>query len=199
MSFSDYIYSLSEKSAMDRLFNKPKSELYEKIKASDFLISDKSGTHRLAGLFYDKETMYAPKITLICMRHEVAAAKQIAFSLGKAIYADDELSASLFRKNIGDQIYGEDYEKVAKLYAKTGGENGAYAQYHLGVMYEQGNGVEQDYTKAVECFIKAAEKGNTSAQLELVGIYYEGRGVKKDNAKAFKYLRMCAEQGDDKG
>ncbi len=176
MSYSDYIYSLSEKSAMDRLFNKPKSELYEKIKASDFLISDKSGTHRLVGLFYDKETMYAPKITLICMRHEVAAAKQIAFSLGKAIYADDELSASLFRKNIG-------------------GANGADVLYHLGSMYKRGWGVQKDYAKAEEYFTKAAERGNADVQWELLYFYYEGKYVKKNKPKVFKYLRMLAEQG----
>ena len=37
----------------------------------------------------------------------------------------------------------------------------------LGVLYENGNGVEQDYTKAIEYYEKSAELGNEHAKRKL--------------------------------
>ena len=66
------------------------------IKSSDFLVSDDNCTHRLVGLRYDSKTMHGPEITIVCARHEMAAAKQIAFSLGKRIYQKSALAVMLF-------------------------------------------------------------------------------------------------------
>ena len=88
------------------------------IKSSDFLVSDDSCTHRLVGLRYDSKTMHEPEITIVCARHEMAAAKQIAFSLGKRIYQKSALSAILFHNyNGGQKIRCQDYNEVAKVYA----------------------------------------------------------------------------------
>ena len=59
--------------------SKVQSGLREKIKESDFLVTDDSGTHRLIGLRFYPETKNPPVITCVCMRHEMTAAKQIAF------------------------------------------------------------------------------------------------------------------------
>ena len=92
--------------------------LSNKIKSSDFLISDDSCTHRLVGLRYDSQTMQEPEITIVCARHEMAAAKQIAFSLGKRIYQKSALSAMLFcNYNSGQKLRCQDYNEVAKIYA----------------------------------------------------------------------------------
>ena len=88
------------------------------IKSSDFLVSDDSCTHRLVGLRYDSKTMHEPEITIVCARHEMATAKQIAFSLGKRIYQKSALSAILFHNyNSGQKIRCQDYNEVAKVYA----------------------------------------------------------------------------------
>lgn len=92
--------------------------LRAQIKSSDFLVSDDSCTHRLVGLRYDSKSMSEPEITIICARHEMAAAKQIAFSLGKRIYQKSAFSAMLFRNyNSGQKIRYQDYNEVAKVYA----------------------------------------------------------------------------------
>ena len=94
------------------------SMLYKGIKSSDFLVSDDSCIHRLVGLRYDSKTMHGPEITIICARYEMAAAKQIAFSLGKHIYQKAALSAMLFRNyNSGQKLRCQDYNEVAKIYA----------------------------------------------------------------------------------
>ena len=92
--------------------------LRNKIKSSDFLVSDYNCTHRLVGLRYDSKTMHEPKITIVCARYEMAAAKQIAFSLGKRIYQKSEFSAMLFHNySNGQKIRCQDYNEVAKVYA----------------------------------------------------------------------------------
>ncbi len=48
------------------------------------------------------------------------------------------------------------------------------AQYNLGFMYYEGEGVPQDYAKAVEWYQKAANQGNTQAQYNLGFMYYKG-------------------------
>jgi uncharacterized protein len=48
----------------------------------------------------------------------------------------------------------------------------AEAQYNLGVMYGNGNGVVQDYAEAVKWYRLAAEQGNAKAQNNL-GVMYE--------------------------
>lgn len=92
--------------------------LRSKIKSSDFLVSDEHCTHRLVGLRYDSKIMPEPEITIVCARHEMAAAKQIAFTLGKRIYPKSEFSAMLFRNyTSGQKIRCQDYIEVAKVYA----------------------------------------------------------------------------------
>lgn len=92
--------------------------LHQGIKSSDFLVSDDNCTHRLVGLRYDSKSMHEPEITIVCARHEMAVAKQIAFSLGKRIYQKSALSAMLFRNyNSGQKLRCQDYNEVAKIYA----------------------------------------------------------------------------------
>ena len=93
-------------------------KLRSKIQSSDFLVSDEHCTHRLFGLRYDSKIMSEPEITIICARHEMSAAKQIAFTLGKLIYPKSEFSAMLFRNyTSGQKIRYQDYNEVAKVYA----------------------------------------------------------------------------------
>lgn len=112
-------FSLFTKDSFNKMLHTPKDELYKKIKKSDILISDSKGTHRLVGLFYDKDKIDAPQISLICMKSEILLAKQIAFELGKKIVYDGKLSAELFREySVGEVIAGDSlFRQIAYLYA----------------------------------------------------------------------------------
>ena len=48
---------------------------------------------------------------------------------------------------------------------QAAGQGDAPAQYNLGVMYDQGQGVRQDYAQAVQWFRKVVEQGYPQAQL----------------------------------
>ncbi|MBF0311547.1 MAG: sel1 repeat family protein [Magnetococcales bacterium] len=71
----------------------------------------------------------------------------------------------------------------------------AEAQYKLGVMFENGDGVSQDYKKSVKWFRLAAEQGFLSAQNNLGFMFLEGRGVIQDYKEAMQWFRLAAERG----
>jgi TPR repeat protein len=68
------------------------------------------------------------------------------------------------------------------------------AQYNLGVMYEQGKGVQQDYKQAVAWYRKAADQGMADAQYNLGVVYRQGQGVQQDSKQAAAWYRKAAEQ-----
>ena len=73
----------------------------------------------------------------------------------------------------------------------------AEAQYNLGVLYDEGAGVEQDLAMAVGWYQKAASQGFMDAQANLGMMYYHGHGVERDYQAATRWFRMAADQGDE--
>ena len=71
----------------------------------------------------------------------------------------------------------------------------ASAQYHLGVMYDTGEGVPQDFSEAIKWFRKAADQGNAYAQHNLGVMHDIGRGVPHDDVEAATWYRKAADQG----
>ena len=72
----------------------------------------------------------------------------------------------------------------------------AEAQFILGIMYDDGEGVPPDYAEAVLWYRRAAEKGLVVAQFMLGLMYAEGEDVPQDYAEAARWYRRAAEQGD---
>jgi TPR repeat protein len=71
------------------------------------------------------------------------------------------------------------------------------AQYNLGVMYDEGAGMEQDLAAAADWYRKAAEQGFMDAQTNLGIMYYHGQGVERDLAEAARWFSKAAIQGDN--
>ena len=84
-----------------------------------------------------------------------------------------------------------------KWYTKAAEQGHAYAQYHLGIAYNEGKGVPQDYKQAVKWYKKAAEQGQTSAQFNLGAMYANGHGVPQDNVYAHMWFNLVAASGDE--
>ena len=68
----------------------------------------------------------------------------------------------------------------------------AEAQYHLGVMYYNGFGVEKDYVTAHKWWTLAAQQGHATAQANLGVMYEKGYGVEKDYVTAYKWWTLAA-------
>ncbi len=68
----------------------------------------------------------------------------------------------------------------------------AGAQFNLGVMYANGEGVVKDQVQAVKWYRKAAEQGYADAQVNLGTAYWMGTGVPKDLVQAHVWINISA-------
>jgi TPR repeat protein/ankyrin repeat protein len=97
---------------------------------------------------------------------------------------------------LGQLGFARDDSAAAKWYHQAADQGDAESQTHLGLMYENGWGVEKDYGQAVNWYRKAAKAGDSGAQLNLGNMYFNGFGVEKDNAEALNWYRKSAEAGN---
>ena len=95
---------------------------------------------------------------------------------------------------LGASIRAQDEQALADLRARAeAGE--ADAQFNLGVMYDNGEGVPQNYAEAMRWYRLAAEQGHAEAQGTLGIMYGTGEGVPQDYAEAVRWYELAAEQG----
>ena len=66
------------------------------------------------------------------------------------------------------------------------------AQFYLGEMYGQGQGIKRDLKKAARWYREAAMQGHTAAQAVLGGLYAAGLGVPRDFGLAYYWLIIAA-------
>ena len=92
----------------------------------------------------------------------------------------------------------KDYGELVKKLLISAKNGNAQSQYHLGVLYNDGKGVEKDYKQAASWYLKAAQQGHQKAQLYLGLLYQNGRGVERDYKQAAQWLQKSAEQGEQK-
>ena len=75
----------------------------------------------------------------------------------------------------------------------------AEAQFILGIMYDDGEGVPQDYAEAVRWYRRAAEQDNADAQFKLGVGYDNGYGVPQDLVQAHKWYNLAASRAPNAG
>jgi uncharacterized protein len=71
----------------------------------------------------------------------------------------------------------------------------ALAEFYLGLIHENGQGVAQNYKKAGEWYQKAANHGIAVAQNNLAMMYSQGKGLPQDHKQALKWFSKAAAQG----
>ena len=82
-----------------------------------------------------------------------------------------------------------DDSSAVRTLAKQGD---ASAQFALGTMYRDGQGVEQDFAEALRWWRKAAEQGVVDAQYALGNIYSGGTGIAQDHVQAYMWYSIAA-------
>jgi TPR repeat protein len=88
-----------------------------------------------------------------------------------------------------------DFVKAAKWYTLAADRGDADAQFKLGVLHANGDGVAQDWTEAARWQKLAAKQGRVEAQFNLALMYDNGNGVKRNFAQAARYYKLAAKQG----
>lgn len=146
-----------------------------------------ANSHKSLGEIHGKE--------LVLLKPENEAAKaETPAKVGQA--------AKTVKNNLagmGDNMRGipPDYKKkgAAAEYLSAIERGDVDAQYNLGLMYANGQGVPQDYIEAAVWYRMAAEQGNANAQYSLGRMYIRGQGVEYDYLQAVKWFGKAAEQG----
>lgn len=93
-----------------------------------------------------------------------------------------------------DKNYEEAYKWLTK--AAQADEKCDSAQYMLGVMCFNGDGVEKDLVRAAQWYRKAADSGHESAQYELALCYLYGDGVEESYDEAIYWLKAGSALGN---
>ncbi|KAJ3047448.1 hypothetical protein HK097_011524 [Rhizophlyctis rosea] len=70
------------------------------------------------------------------------------------------------------------------------------SQFGVGVLYDEGLGVDVDHQEALGWFLKSAMQGSSAAQSRLGRLHHLGLGVDVDYVKAAEWYEKAAAQGD---
>jgi TPR repeat protein len=111
--------------------------------------------------------------------------------LGVMYYTGEAIS-----KDAAGNILSNDPATAAAWFHRAAAQGYAPAQFNLGLMYANGEGVPKDPAKAVELFQKSADQGNVDAQNNLGVMYYAGEGLPRDETKAKEWFKKAAAQGN---
>jgi len=83
------------------------------------------------------------------------------------------------------------------LFELSASQGYARAQCRLGLMYDNGRGVDQSFERAAEYYEAAARQGTVDAQYNVGCLYYKGNGVEQSFATAREWWMKSAEQGNE--
>jgi TPR repeat protein len=89
-----------------------------------------------------------------------------------------------------------DYATASRIFRPLADRGQILAEYLIGLMYANGQGVPQDFAEAMKWHRRAANQGEAKAQFSVGVMYFKGLGTPTNHAEAFKWYRRAAEQGD---
>lgn len=89
----------------------------------------------------------------------------------------------------------EDYSRAAEAFRPLAEKGERTAMYNLGLLLDQGLGLERDRVSAATWYRLAADGGDPRAQYNLALLFIEGQGVDQDYDRAVELLRQAAEKG----
>ena len=89
-----------------------------------------------------------------------------------------------------------DYETALSEFKSAEGDEQGSAYYYLGVMYENGTGVNVNLARAWDWYNKSAELGNVDSKQKLAEMYETGHGVKINYVNSLKYYKDIADSSN---
>jgi len=112
------------------------------------------------------------------------------------------LSGEVVAEPLGDALDAYDagdYATALRLLRPLAEDGDARAQNILGIMYEDGRGVQQDHARAAQWYRSAADQRFAEAQANLGTTYLYGIGVPHDYVEAALWFRLAAVQVVSRG
>lgn len=111
----------------------------------------------------------------------------------REVQPEPEYILELFNKGFV-ALQNENYEEAFKYISEAAELDFAFAQYLVGQMYYQGQGVPKNDAAAFKWTRLAAEQGYAEAQSSLGLMYESGEGVPQSDIDAVKWYRLASEQ-----
>jgi len=90
-----------------------------------------------------------------------------------------------------------DYATALREWQPLAKQGQAVAQYNLGLLYANGQGVPKDDAQARQWYEKAANQEHADAQVNLGSLYDYGRGGPQDFKMAVRWYSRSANQGNE--
>ena len=98
----------------------------------------------------------------------------------------------------GENAYHRgDYATALREWQPLAKQGHAVAQYNLGLLYSNSQGVPKDDAQARQWYEKAAVQGHAEAQVNLGMLLDYGRGGPQDFKMAVRWYRRAANQGNE--
>lgn len=93
-------------------------------------------------------------------------------------------------------VHQKDYTAAYQLFLESAQAGNAEAQFNLGILLYEGQGIEKNQAQALDWIEKAAAQGWADAQYYLGNMYEFGRVVKQSYQSAAELYLKAAEQGN---
>ena len=104
---------------------------------------------------------------------------------------DEFVKASLAQLEMfedgGDAHNRGDYSTAFNIWLSLAEQENVSAQFNIGLMYKQGQGILKNFSEAAYWFQMAAKQGDPQAQLELASLYQMGRGILENPTYAYMW------------
>jgi len=148
----------------------------------------------------------------------IPSSKKLKSVLGAIVFIGTVLAVTAFyrpgltTKTVATASANQDIERILKkakqlvkqgsvakalpLYLQLAEQGDAEAQFQLGLIYANQQGITKDDKQAVDWLAKAAGQGHRAAQTKLGFMYATGKGVAQNYNSAFYWCYKAAEQGD---
>ena len=125
------------------------------------------------------------------MNHLHSLILSIILLAGSAFVA----TAQNFDKGVAAYNAG-DYRTALREWRHFAERGDSDAQYNLGQMYRQGEGVSKDYAEAARWYRLSAVQGDSDAQFVLGAMFQVGHGVLQTNIMAHMWYNIASANGN---
>jgi TPR repeat protein len=88
-----------------------------------------------------------------------------------------------------------DYSTAVREFTALAERGHPEAQFNLGLLHQNGQGVPQSYAEAAKWYTEAAQHGLAEAQYRLGKMYEKGEGVQQSKDDAIGWYEKAANQG----
>jgi TPR repeat protein len=136
------------------------------------------------------DNMDCEKLVEVFMLASVRGEKEICYNIGY-LYENglNVKTKVLFYPNYTDAVH---------WYSVAATNGDSRAKFRLGIMYEEGKGVEVDLTEAYNYYLEAYENGIDEAAYRLAFMCMSGKGVGQDLLKAYYLFTEVSNKGHKK-